>query len=112
MARMGGDACESAVESACETVGLNPWIPPEATTPRVATGWHARTAMSRDGDWGPDVTCSSDRWNGVLQPDENMATDARITWAMRLLTERPTSPGDGARRSRSRRRTALHAKPE
>ena len=82
---MGGDACESAVESACATVGLRPWIPPGATTPRLATGAHASTAMSSDGDRGLDVTSSSDTWKGVLQPAQHMATDARITPVRRLL---------------------------
>ena len=72
------------MESACETVGLSPWIAAGATTPRVATGAHARAARSSDGDRGPDVTWSSDRWTGVLHPAENMTTDARIAPAMRV----------------------------
>jgi len=48
--RMGGDPSESAVVSACDTVGLTPWIPGGTTRASVATGSHAtayRSHMSR-----------------------------------------------------------------
>src|SRR5262247_639441 len=89
IARMGGDASESAVVRAWDTVGLRPWMPAGATKPSVVTGSHASTAMSSDDDDGADVTWASDMWNGVLQPARRAAEKARITPARCRLSGNP-----------------------
>src|SRR5258705_11229593 len=75
---MGGDPSDSAVVSACATVGLKPWIPGGTARPSVATGSHANTGTSRDDDPGVAVTWASDTWNGRLQPAPRAADKTRI----------------------------------
>src|SRR5215470_11332080 len=95
-ARTGGEAPESAVVRACDTVGPRPWRPAGATEPSVVTGSHANMAMSSDDDGTADVTWASDIWNGVLQPAGRAAKKARITPETCLLSRNPIQlPGRG-----------------